>query len=344
MKMRLLSRLNCSVISLSSILLPTPCLAQGWSGQLSQGERIVIEDREFSIQPPWGWEVYQDYNGAMLYFQAPMNEGDTYQRNIRIMARNGPKYIDDMTFQNFGKEIVESSARISNAITDYRLRNQMPIEIAGGRKAGLYYAEFMIENVNLMQMHILVSSANFHFIMTFTDLMENFEANDSPHLNEAFASLQSVELVGDPPSRNSYFYWLVFGIGGLFVGLIALKIFLSIRVKRLAKDIDEFSDEESIEAESDHIEVDDSYVSGLSSKSRKKSKKKKAGLFKKGSKYDDEDMDMDLDMDDEEAVSDVQPRAKKKRIRIGRGGSAHELYDLEDTADIPGEEEDGWKF
>lgn len=330
------------MIVLSIGIVSSPCLAEVFEPIISQGERITIEEREFSIEPPFGWEVYRDYNGAMLYFQAPKEEGILYQRYIRIMSFVGPKYIDQMTFQSFGKEIVENSSKMSNAVSDYRLRNQMAIEIADGRKAGLYYAEFNIQDVPLMQMHILVSSANFHFLMTFTDLMVNFEQNDSPQLNEAFASLQSVMLSGAPPKRNTYFYLLSIGLGGLFVLFIIVKVARSLRVKRLAKGLDEF-DEEGETSGDDDIHVDESYISSISKETKKK-EKKKSGLFKKKEKFRDDEVADDVDMPVSDIGEEEDPPVKKKKIRIGGKKRGAEAEDLDDPAELAGDEDGDWKF
>ena len=48
-------------------------------------EPIEIEGRGFSIQPPEGWEVKKNFNGASLFFQAPVSNDDEYKRNIRII-------------------------------------------------------------------------------------------------------------------------------------------------------------------------------------------------------------------------------------------------------------------
>lgn len=219
--------------------------AQSELFETSNGERIFVEDREFSIVPPVGWNVYRDYQGAMLYMEPPKEEGQLYQRSIRIMAFNEPVYVDELTFQSFAEKIVENFSKASNSIVDYRIRNQTAIEYSGDRKAGLYYTEFLLAEVPLMQMHILVSSENFHFVMTYTDLMEKFEADSSPELDEAYASLVSAELSGDPPTRNDSLFHLLIGVGSLITLVVMIKLMMMWRVKRIAsrlEDLDEAYD------------------------------------------------------------------------------------------------------
>jgi hypothetical protein len=290
---------------------------------ISQGERINVTDRGFSIEPPAGWRVYQDYNGAMLYMEpAEKAEDSIYRRNIRIMSFKGPRYIDEMTFQEFGKEIVEKSSKMSNAISDYRLRNQMPIEIDGGHKAGLYYAEFTIDDVPLMQMHILVSSAEHHFLLTFTDLLEHFEQDNSPYLNEAFVALRSVKLKGEPPQRSLYFYWLGAALGGGFLLFLIIRFVRKRRVKRLSEGLDEFAgeDDEIESDDEDKIEVDDEYISGFSRQSQQKktkrrtpskaaNKSKKAALSDELAE-DDQNFAAESDLD---PLSDSMALGKKRK-------------------------------
>ncbi len=261
---------------------------------IAEGEAFAVEDRGFTIQAPVGWEVYRDMNGATIFMQAPKEEGLIYQRNIRVMAFNEPEFIDEMTFEEYEQKIVENSTKMSNAVVDYRIRNRTTIELAGGLPAGLFYAEFMIDGIPMMQMHILASSAENHFILTYTDLQEHFEMDNSPYLAEAFSSLQSVELNSSPPSRNRS----VILIGGLAIGLlsllVAVKIIRARKVKALADGLDEYGEDEDIADPSDPVESQlESALSDLKSKkrkSRKKSKSSRASMEHQSEDNSDEDV------------------------------------------------------
>src|SRR5690606_25029214 len=114
-----------------------------------------------------------------LLMQAPYVKGMKYQRTIQVAAFNGPKYIDETTAREFEELIVNKFSRASASVEEYRIRNHLNVEMADARPGLLFYSEFILEGVPLMQMHVLVSAEDRHFLMTYTDLAQHFE-DDSP--------------------------------------------------------------------------------------------------------------------------------------------------------------------
>lgn len=237
-----------------------------------QNQSILVDDRGFSLVPPKGWQIFRNMNGASLYIEAPQDPEHLYQRNIRVMAFNGAEYIDEITFEEFEKTIAENSRKTSNAIQNYRMRNHQGIKLADGTPAGLFYADFMMNGVAMMQMHVLTSSENYHYIMTFTDTMEHFEMDNSPYLAEAFTSLMSMQVETPPPSRDDSIYLIGGSILFVILFYISFRIWRKARVRRLSHGLDEYSehgadigdDEEGTTSATAHETEDAPLISGVS--------------------------------------------------------------------------------
>lgn len=173
------------------------------TGAKADGSRLVLEERGFSIQPPVGWEVYTDYPNLSLFMQIPTSPGLLYRRTIQVATFNGYRYIDELTAKEFEALIVKKFGAITASVEDFRVRNHMNIELADGRAALLFYSEMKVDGVDLMQAHILASSTDRHYLLTYTDVREHFEddAASAKYLAEAWDAMVSIELVGTTPTR-----------------------------------------------------------------------------------------------------------------------------------------------
>lgn len=191
---------------------------------LSDGSRINIDDKHFSIKPPVGWEVHLGFPNVSLLMQVPFNPVDGYQRTIQVMKFVEGVPIDDITAKNFQEVITAKFSMASPAIEGYRIRNYTITDLANGHPSILFYSEFNIGDQNLMQAHLLASSANHRFLITFTDLAAHFEDDLAErYLGEAWESMISIELDSKPPFRLQVPAALGFGVGILFL-LILLGI------------------------------------------------------------------------------------------------------------------------
>ena len=172
------------------------------SFESSDGSRVIVEGRGFSMIPPEGWEVSTDHPQLSLLMQVPYEKGMKYQRTIQVASFRGHKFIDNTTAQEFEELIERKFSRASASIEDYRIRDHHQVDMADGRKGLLFYSEFVLDGVALMQMHVLVSTDKRHFLMTFTDLADHFEENQGgDYLARAWDSMITIELDGKTPSR-----------------------------------------------------------------------------------------------------------------------------------------------
>lgn len=178
------------------------------------GKRVTVRDGDFSLQPPAGWEVYVNLPSLSLLMQVPHKQGEKYQRTIQVASFSGPRYIDEVTAKEYEDVIVRKFSVASASIEDYKVRNHMPIEMTDGRQGLLFYTEFKIDDVQLMQAHILVSSQTRHYLMTYSDLAEHFESEAaSQFLTEAWDAMISVQLATKSPARFESTAYLAIGAG-----------------------------------------------------------------------------------------------------------------------------------
>lgn len=244
------------------------------------GKRVTVREGDFSMQPPVGWEVYVNLPSLSLLMQVPHTKGEKYQRTIQVASFSGSRFIDEVTAKEYEDVIVRKFSVASASIEDYRIRNHMTIEMADGRQGLLFYTEFKIDDVPLMQAHILVSSETRHYLMTFSDVAEHFESDAaSRFLTEAWDAMISVELSTKTPARFESAAYI--GIAAGVAGLIGLLVF-GFRQWRSGReyrdfangkegDVDEKSGVSSIHS---GVSLMDSSVSRVKSKHQSKKKGK----------------------------------------------------------------------
>lgn len=182
-------------------------------------ERVIVKDGDFSMVPPKTWEVFSEMPGLTLLLQVPHSSGQRYQRTIQVASFSGSRFIDDVTAREFEETIVRKFASASASIEDYRVRNHMEVEMADGRTALLFYSEFNFDTVPLMQMHILLSSRERHYLVSYTDLAEHFEKEDNEFLAEAWAAMTSTQLGSRTPLRHEML--IIMGLVAVLIALVA---------------------------------------------------------------------------------------------------------------------------
>ncbi len=211
---------------------------------ISNGERISIKGGDFKIVPPNGWEVFENHPSLTLLLQVPFEPSLKYQRTIQVASFGGKKYIDDVTAKEFEKIIVSKFSQLSESIEGYAMRDHRFVDMADGREGILYYTDFTIEGISMMQAHILLSSEVRHYLLTFTDLRDHFENEEySQFLNDAWTSMISTELAGGMSSsvlsalglaKYKRFQTLIF-IGLAAVGMAIFLIVSNLVRKKFAR-------------------------------------------------------------------------------------------------------------
>ena len=208
---------------------------------MGDGSRITLREGDFSIIPPKGWGVYTQRTDLTLLAQPPLQNGMKYQRTLQVASFSGPRYIDAVTAKEFEEKIPRMFAQSSQLVSDYRVRNQVPVDLSDGRKGLLFYTEFTIDSVNLMQAHILISSLNRHYLLTFTDLAEHFEGEGAnQYLTEAWDSMVSSKLGSPTPQR---FVGMVYGGVSVAVILVLGVFLVALRRRRAGREFRAYAEQ-----------------------------------------------------------------------------------------------------
>jgi|GEM_PF-1814872 len=172
--MTLLKKMRCLAIGVL-VLVASSSLAER---VISDGSRITIKERGFSIVPPKGWEIITNSGKSSLILQPTFDKSMKYQRTIQVSAFSGAIDTAGLDPEKFGETIVSKFAQSMTGIENYRVRNFVPVNLKDGNTAVLYYTEFTLDGQNLMHGHLVVSSKTKNYLVTFTDLAENFETDD----------------------------------------------------------------------------------------------------------------------------------------------------------------------
>jgi hypothetical protein len=221
--------------------------------EISQGERIVIDGKGFSIKPPVGWILQRDVHRVSLALVAPVPEGQ-YPSNINVIRFSGAKIINQETAEKFAEKIIKDFPAASPTIDAYTLRNSQPIDLADGRKALMFYTDFLGSGRKMMQAHVLASSETNHYLITYTDAAENFEPNaegvQSQVFNLAWESLASLELDSPNPVPSQELTWILSIVGIL---VIAWFVFSFIRNRRAAAEYRQFADRGHLPGDHDEL-------------------------------------------------------------------------------------------
>ncbi len=169
------------------------CARHTFASSTSDGTRIEIAERGFSLISPSGWEIVRDHPGITLMLRAPKAPKSNYQRTLQVTVLGGAQPIDEITAREYEEKLVKDFGAATRS-DDYRLRNYQFVETEDNQKAILFYTEFSLADVPLMQAHLLVSSKTRHYLVTFTDLAQGFDTEGlAPTLPEAWASMISIK-------------------------------------------------------------------------------------------------------------------------------------------------------
>ncbi len=244
------------------VMIWTTLAARGWGLEeasirppdtiLADGSPIIVADKEISITPPVGWEVMTRVPNMTLVMQPPLLSGERYRRTLQVSTFKGSRYIDEDAAEEVGEFIISSFSKLSTSVENYRLRNYLPVRLPDGNHGLLYYTEFTLEGVAMMHAHLMLSGQNFHYLLTFTDVAENFESSvgASEFLSIAWESMISARVPKLPPQR-----WTkgelaaVLGVSTLLAGFFVW--LRSYRARRIQRSYDDQAEALEKAAEAD---------------------------------------------------------------------------------------------
>lgn len=200
---------------------PIPSSRTNGSLVISTGERVEVPVKGFSIIPPRDWQVYPNLPGVTLLLEAPLSKQGrkVYPRNILVLSFPDPIPIDNQTMQEFHKTLTKNFTNPARNLEKYNIYSSELINLKNGEPAILYYADFESQDQKMRQVHLLVSSDMAHFLVSFTDIRDNFENPKSVAIFQgAKESLLSIQLESSAPTRTNWLL-IVFAIVALLLSI-----------------------------------------------------------------------------------------------------------------------------
>lgn len=215
----LMATTEFALVSLASGPAPLPALKPSKSPKASGGEaaqgteaaargisveggRIQAGSTGFSIMPPADWTSRNDIPGQTLVFESPVSKKNHYRSTIQVRVAQGPRYMDSVGISDFKDEITAKLGQEGGSLQDFSIRNAEPVKTVDGREGLLVYSGFTMNSVEILQAHLLLSSAQQHVVVTYTDLATNFDSNavDAP-LGIAWGAMTTAKMPGENPDR-----------------------------------------------------------------------------------------------------------------------------------------------
>ena len=168
---------------------------------ISDGSEINLAHLGFKITPPIGWEVLTNYNNLSLIMREPARESTQphstketpnqsnnivnksnikYKRNITVATIHHPSAIDEKRAQQLIKELMNTFGKDS-LIKNYNVLEYKFFDFKSKKDGILVYSVFEINDIKMMQMNVLVSGATKQYLLTYTDIAENFSTSE--HFN-----------------------------------------------------------------------------------------------------------------------------------------------------------------
>ncbi len=218
-------------------------------------DRINLKSRGFSIIPPEGWKLRSAQSQSLVLVE-PKYKNAKYRASIQVVANVGGKAMNAISAKQMADHISSKFPGRNSMMTDYRVLNYDAVNLADGRKGYIYYTEFTIRDTKLMQMHLYISSANKHFLVTYTDLPKYFEGDFTSHkMQTVWNSFQSIQLDSPTPLlfyENNKFLSVVIGILVLLtLFYFSRKVIFSSKIKKFSENSSNFdADIEMIEEDS----------------------------------------------------------------------------------------------
>ena len=208
---------------------------------VSNGGMVSFPNLGVAIAGPEGWSVRQNSgSGPSLVMKEPKDQREAsrkdpstlaprFQRNITVSVIHEPSVIDEARAKEITTELSQSYGEHAIAknfqVTESRLFNYR-----GENDGILMYSAMTIKDIEMMQMHILVSNSGQQFLLSYTDMASRFDPND-PGFLAAWTSINSIE-IGSPAPTALDQYMQPLALAGILLGSFLFVIFMARRKRQ----------------------------------------------------------------------------------------------------------------
>lgn len=219
--------------------------------------RFDFGDRGFSMIPPMGWTVRPVVQAQPIEIVSPDDKKTSYRGNIKIMRFNKPISLTDSTKEQIAELITKKHSYLSY-IEGYRVRKGNESELNDGTQAVLYYSDFEINDLSMMQAHVIIPGKDHHFIATYTDLAQNFDGEKSEiFLETVWPALASIKVADPAPVESKWQHFLPTAVGLTLLVLLSIFIFKFLKKRTEERELNmNMEDEKKVSMNSSQEELD----------------------------------------------------------------------------------------
>jgi hypothetical protein len=147
--------------------------------------------KNLRIDIPKSWTKVES-DSSMLVMNEKKN-GLQYQKSISVKYFDGERDVNLTT----GKEVAEyvnDYYGVKEGVSEYSNDKLEEVELADGRMGVAFYSTYYLDDIAMMQVHLLVSEANAHYVATYTDLHETMSKSNSSSLDQAWGTLLGITI------------------------------------------------------------------------------------------------------------------------------------------------------
>ena len=189
------------------------------------GERLYIEQPSISFNsvPGWVGEYYPDSGVTLKMTGAEhvIKEKNTtykYRPSFSIRTVHHPSPIDEQRKKQFIEEITH---QFTEAVPhkEFQILNSTDYQTLQPSQAYVVYSSYVSSGLDIIQIHVLLSSATEQFILSYSDLDELFRT-DSERAQIPWQMIGSFEVQGNPSPR--YAGLVLYGSLSILILLIVI--------------------------------------------------------------------------------------------------------------------------
>ena len=210
---------------------------------VSVGQPMSLDNLGLTVTPPKGWEVSTNTGSLSVVMReprdpAPNYEKPKYQRNITMAAIHQASPIDEKRAADLCEQLIKTFSADS-LVSNFQIQEHKFFNYRGQNDGLLVYSTLNIGEYPMMQMHVLVSGKDKQFLMTYTDLADQF--NSPASFEGAWNSIVTAEVTGETPLRSAeYARYAATLAGFLMLGMVGLLLRRRANKVDYASDADEY--------------------------------------------------------------------------------------------------------
>ena len=197
-----------SVLSLS--LPGRVALADPKPTLLADGRVFPLQEFAITLTPPAGWQLLPNYLGKALVMQPVVKvekikdySKPSFNRNITLAVMQQAIPLDEAEALTLRNKLERDFGQAAG-VTDFQIIEHRFIDYHAKADGLLIYTAFNLNGFAMSQMHIVLSGANNAVLLTYTDLADAFQKDESA-MTLAWNTMLSTSLVGTAPGRYENF-------------------------------------------------------------------------------------------------------------------------------------------